>query len=56
MPHQDIADTIVEIARQSLRRVVEIIESKFGKFNCKVIYGDTDSVFVRCKNMNLDQA
>lgn len=44
MPNSDIADAIVSTGREILAKSIEIIES--SEFNAKVVYGDTDSLFV----------
>lgn len=44
MPSSDIADAIVATGREILLKAIEIIES--GPYSAKVVYGDTDSLFV----------
>lgn len=44
MPNSDIADAIVSTGREILAKSIEMIES--SEFNAKVVYGDTDSLFV----------
>lgn len=44
MPNSDIADAIVATGREILTRSIEQIEA--SDFGAKVIYGDTDSLFV----------
>lgn len=44
MPNSDIADAIVSTGREILTKSIEIIES--SPVNAKVVYGDTDSLFV----------
>lgn len=44
MPSSDIADAIVGTGREILTKSIELIES--GPYNAKVVYGDTDSLFV----------
>lgn len=46
MPCSDIADAIVLLGRQTLERAIRTIEGT-PKWQAKVIYGDTDSLFVR---------
>ncbi len=48
MPCCDVADAIVYTARRTLEDTMRVIEREFK--NCEVVYGDTDSVFVRVKN------
>ena len=52
MPCAEIADSIVEMARETLEQTIKIIENN-KKWNAKVIYGDTDSVFVLLNGVSL---
>lgn len=45
MPNSDIADAIVSCGRETLLKAVAVIEES-EKWNAKVVYGDTDSLFV----------
>lgn len=45
MPCSDIADAIVQTGRETLERSINFIES-VKEWNAKVVYGDTDSLFV----------
>lgn len=45
MPHSGIADAIVSCGRQTLINAIESIESE-SDWGAKVVYGDTDSLFV----------
>eukprot|EP01060_Flectonema_neradi_P004967 TRINITY_DN13293_c0_g1_i1.p1 TRINITY_DN13293_c0_g1~~TRINITY_DN13293_c0_g1_i1.p1 ORF type:complete len:2077 (+),score=379.85 TRINITY_DN13293_c0_g1_i1:815-6232(+) len=45
MPCSDIADSIVLLARQTLERIIKDVETH-PTWCAKVIYGDTDSLFV----------
>lgn len=44
MPNSDIADAIVATGREVMRKAISIIEA--SEHNAKVVYGDTDSLFV----------
>ncbi|KAI5948707.1 REV3 [Candida theae] len=44
MPNSDIADAIVSTGREILDKSIEMIEA--GGYGAKVVYGDTDSLFV----------
>ncbi|CAL1214911.1 unnamed protein product [Candida parapsilosis] len=44
MPNSDIADAIVSTGREVLDKSIEMIEA--GGYGAKVVYGDTDSLFV----------
>lgn len=45
MPNSDIADAIVSCGRETLLKAIKEIESD-SKWGAKVIYGDTDSLFI----------
>ncbi|KAF5313110.1 hypothetical protein D9619_003181 [Psilocybe cf. subviscida] len=45
MPAVEIADSIVQSGRETLEKAIDVIEST-KKWGAKVVYGDTDSVFV----------
>lgn len=57
MPCAELADSIVLIARETLTRCVSAIETitKWGTAP-KVVYGDTDSLFVRLRGVSRTQA
>jgi DNA polymerase zeta len=48
MPCVDVADAIVQTARMTLENSMKIINSS-SKWGAEVVYGDTDSIFVRVK-------
>lgn len=45
MPCSDVADAIVQTGRETLERAIELIEGN-ESWGAKVVYGDTDSLFV----------
>lgn len=45
MPCSDLADTIVQTGREILEKAIELIEGN-EKWGAKVVYGDTDSLFI----------
>ncbi|KAL3239115.1 DNA-directed DNA polymerase [Nakaseomyces bracarensis] len=45
MPCADLADSIVQTGRETLERAIKMIESRV-EWGAKVVYGDTDSLFV----------
>jgi DNA polymerase zeta len=45
MPCSDIADAIVQTGRETLEKAIELIENE-SSWGAKVVYGDTDSLFV----------
>ena len=55
MPCNDLADSIVAIARKTLEDAIDVVNSN-NVWNAKVIYGDTDSIMVLLKGRTLEQA
>ena len=55
MPCSEIADSIVQTARETLERAVALIHS-VERWGAEVVYGDTDSLFVYLKGRSKDQA
>ncbi|XP_023212818.1 DNA polymerase zeta catalytic subunit-like [Centruroides sculpturatus] len=55
MPCVEIADSIVGKARETLEQAIKLIETT-TKWNAKVVYGDTDSVFVLLEGRSKEQA
>ena len=55
MPCSDIADSIVLLARQTLERAIRTVEGN-PRWNAKVVYGDTDSLFVLLPGATRDEA
>ena len=55
MPCVEIADSIVSKGRETLENAIELVESR-AEWNAKVIYGDTDSIFVQFKDCDKDTA
>ncbi|CAM1296166.1 REV3L (predicted) [Pycnogonum litorale] len=55
MPCTDVADSIVSKARETLERAIRLVETT-EKWNAKVVYGDTDSLFVRLSGRTKAQA
>ncbi|KAH0575557.1 DNA polymerase [Spironucleus salmonicida] len=44
MPVSEIGDSIMQISRQTLECAIKLVEQQFG--GCKVVYSDTDSMFI----------
>ncbi|CAD5119813.1 DgyrCDS8397 [Dimorphilus gyrociliatus] len=44
MPCVEVADAIVQTARKTLENAIELVKKEFPM--CKILYGDTDSMFV----------
>ncbi|OAQ98581.1 hypothetical protein LLEC1_01554 [Akanthomyces lecanii] len=55
MPCSEIADSIVQTARETLERSIAYIHS-VEKWGAEVVYGDTDSLFIYLKGRTKDQA
>ncbi|EJS41398.1 rev3p [Saccharomyces arboricola H-6] len=55
MPCSDLADSIVQTGRETLEKAIDIIE-KDDTWNAKVVYGDTDSLFVYLPGKSVDEA
>lgn len=54
MPNSDIADAIVSTGRELMAKSIEMIES--SECGAKVVYGDTDSLFVYFPGKSKDDA
>lgn len=55
MPCIEIADSIVQKGRETLERVIQLVNTT-PEWGARVVYGDTDSVFVELKGATKDQA
>lgn len=55
MPNSDIADAIVSCGRETLLKAVKEIESN-SEWGAKVVYGDTDSLFIYLPGKTKDDA
>jgi DNA polymerase elongation subunit (family B) len=55
MPCIDLADSIVQTGRETLERAIKLINST-NEWGAKVVYGDTDSVFVQIKGATKERA
>ncbi|KAF8909030.1 hypothetical protein CPB84DRAFT_1813269 [Gymnopilus junonius] len=55
MPAVEIADSIVQSGRETLEKAIDVIDSTV-KWGAKVVYGDTDSVFVYLPGKSKEQA
>lgn len=55
MPCIEIADSIVSKGRETLEKAIELVESR-REWGAKVIYGDTDSMFIQFENCDRDTA
>lgn len=55
MPCADIADSIVQTGRETLEKAIEFIHSH-SEWNAEVVYGDTDSLFVKLPRRTKDEA
>lgn len=55
MPHSAVADAIVSSGRETLLRAIKEVESN-AKWGAKVVYGDTDSLFIYLPGKSKDDA
>lgn len=55
MPCAEIADSIVQTARETLEKAIAFIHS-VERWGAEVVYGDTDSLFVYLKGRTRDEA
>ena len=55
MPCSEIADSIVQTARETLEKAIALIHS-VERWNAEVVYGDTDSLFVYLRGRSKDEA
>ncbi|KIR32771.1 DNA polymerase zeta subunit [Cryptococcus deuterogattii MMRL2647] len=55
MPCIEIADSIVQTGRETLEKAQELIHSR-ADWNARVVYGDTDSLFVALPGRSKEQA
>ncbi|KKA30079.1 hypothetical protein TD95_005216 [Thielaviopsis punctulata] len=55
MPCAEIADSIVQTGRETLERAIALIHAH-SEWNAEVVYGDTDSLFIRLAGRTRAQA
>ncbi|KAG1749999.1 uncharacterized protein EDB91DRAFT_1309620 [Suillus paluster] len=55
MPAVEIADSIVQSGRETLEKAIEVIDST-AKWGARVVYGDTDSLFIYLHGKTKEQA
>ena len=55
MPCVEIADSIVRKGRETLERAIELVNST-PEWGGRVVYGDTDSLFVLLKGASKEEA
>ncbi|PGH26674.1 hypothetical protein AJ80_01620 [Polytolypa hystricis UAMH7299] len=55
MPCAEIADSIVQTARETLEKAIALIHS-VERWGAEVVYGDTDSLFIHLKGRTRDEA
>lgn len=57
MPCAELADAIVKAARNTLEHAIMMVENETVRWkDVKVVYGDTDSMFVHLPGRNMKQA
>ena len=55
MPNIEISDSILSMGRTMLKTAIEYIENK-TPYELKVVYGDTDSLFISVKNKTKEES
>ncbi|XP_018800849.1 PREDICTED: DNA polymerase zeta catalytic subunit isoform X1 [Bactrocera latifrons] len=55
MPAVEVGDSVVAKGRETLERAIRMVESN-EKWRVRVVYGDTDSMFVQVPGRNREQA
>ncbi|CAL8312592.1 unnamed protein product [Lota lota] len=55
MPNVEVGDSIVHKARETLERAIKMVNNT-KKWGARVVYGDTDSLFVQLKGASKEQA
>ncbi|KAJ9131444.1 hypothetical protein P3X46_035102 [Hevea brasiliensis] len=55
MPCAELADSIVQCGRSTLEKAISLVNAN-DKWNAKVIYGDTDSMFVLLKGRTVKES
>ena len=55
MPNIEISDSILSMGRQMLKTAIDYIENK-TEYDLKVVYGDTDSLFISVNNRSKEEA
>ncbi|ESO87294.1 hypothetical protein LOTGIDRAFT_107156 [Lottia gigantea] len=55
MPCIEVGDSIVRKARESLERSIKLVEET-PRWGARVVYGDTDSLFIEMKGKSKDEA
>lgn len=55
MPCIEIADSIVQKGRETLERAIQLVNST-AEWRGRVVYGDTDSLFVLVKGVSKEEA
>ncbi|XP_071444843.1 DNA polymerase zeta catalytic subunit-like [Hetaerina americana] len=56
MPCVEVADSVVSKGRETLERAIALVHEKWGSQGVKVVYGDTDSLFVLAKGFSKSEA
>lgn len=55
MPMAELADAIVQSGRETLERAIRLVEAT-PSWGARVVYGDTDSLFVLCEGKTREEA
>lgn len=55
MPCVEVGDSVVSKGRETLERAIKLVQSRL-KWDSRVVYGDTDSLFVLCLGRSREEA
>lgn len=55
LPHYQVADSIVSKGKETLERAIKLVEIT-PKWGARVVYGDTDSLFVKLHGKSRNDA
>ena len=56
MPCVDLADAIISKGRETLMEAIRLVQQSGLELGCDVVYGDTDSMFVRFSGLSVEEA
>ncbi|KAG8223006.1 hypothetical protein J437_LFUL000714 [Ladona fulva] len=56
MPCIEVGDSVVSKGRETLERAIDLVHKKWGSQGVRVVYGDTDSLFVLAKGFSRPEA
>ena len=56
MPCVEIGDSVVAFGRHTLESAIHLVNQNEDTWGTRVVYGDTDSVFILCDGKSVDHA